>query len=146
MKKTLLMIGILFAICIVVIGIAVTENNKKWSKIKEINSQYEIYRNKEIYGTDVATLINKIIDYNNKNEIAKNEEGLFIENDINSIKCEIQFLYDEEIIVHPVETVYNRGLNSFIQNFNLIKFKIIDIQYHTKTKQISKIVLKQLEP
>lgn len=146
MKKTLLIIGILFAICIVVIGIAITENNKKLSKVKEINNQYEIYQNKEIYGTDVATLINKIIDYNHKNEIAKNEEGLFIENDINSIKCEIQFLYDEEIRVYPVENVYNRGLNSFIQNFNLTKFKIVDMQYHTKTKQISKIVLKQLEP
>lgn len=146
MKKTLIVIGTLFIICVIIVGIAITEDNKKLLKVKEFNNQYESYLHKEIYGTDVATIINKIVDSNNKNEVAKSEEGLFIENDTNSIKAEIQFLYDEEVIIHPVEAVYNRGLSSFIGNFNLTKFKLIDIEYHESTKQISKMILKQLEP
>ncbi len=146
MKKTILIIVAIFIICLTVIGVTINENSRKLAKAKELNNQYEIYQDKEIYGTDVATIINKMVDHNHKNEVEKDEEGKFIENDTTSIKGEIQFLYDEEIVIHPIETVYNRGLSSFISNFNVTKFKLVEIQYHDKTKQVSKIVLKQLEP
>lgn len=145
MKKTITLLVILFILITLVVGVAITQNNKQLAKIRQINQQYEIYLDKEIYGTDVASIINKIVDFNSKNQVAKNEEGIFLENDTNSIKGEIQFLYDEEVVTHPVEAVYNRGLNSFISNFNVTKFKLITIQYHEQTKQVSLIVLKQLE-
>lgn len=145
MKKTLTLLVVLFVLATLVVGVAITQNNKKLAKVKEINNQYEIYLDKEIYGTDVATIINKMVDYNNKNQVAKNEEGMFLENNTNSIKGEIQFLYDEEVVTHPIEAVYNRGLSSFISNFNVTKFKLLTIQYHKQTKQVSFIVLKQLE-
>ncbi len=50
---------------------------------------FKKYYNKKIYGADLATAINKAIDYNTKRD-RKNKDSLFIENETNSIKINIK--------------------------------------------------------
>ena len=65
------------------------------NEAKRENSQYEQCYQKEIYGTDLATLINKVVDSNIQNEVAKDENGLYIDNGKNSIRMDIKFTDDD---------------------------------------------------
>ena len=52
---------------------------------------YEQYLEKEILGTDIATVINKAVDDNEKAFIKKDDENRYIQNDTNSINIEVLF-------------------------------------------------------
>lgn len=102
-----------------------------------------------LYGADILTIINKAIDNNEENKIQKNEEGLYIENDENSVKVEITLLSlnekNEQIeVVRQMESLEKAGLNQFISAFGITKFECTDIQYNAN-KRVSKIKVKQLE-
>lgn len=107
------------------------------------NAQYESYEDEEIYGTDLATLINKAVDDNTKNEVEKDDTGLYIDNGTNSIRIEILFTDDDE--VHSMEEIYNSGTNIFMQYYNQIKFKCTQIDYHTKTGKVSYMYFEQID-
>lgn len=148
MKKTLISILIITTVLLIIIVTSIIENSKELQAIKKFNSTYEQYLNKEIYGTDVATIINKAINSNLKNEIQQDENKNFILNDTNSLQVEVEFLYNEqtgETRTFNMEKIYYRGMKEFIQPFSLTKFKLITIEYHTKTKLVSKLLFKQLE-
>lgn len=145
MKKIIVIFGIIIISLVLIISVSLIENNKNISNIKSYNKQYEEYYKKVIYGTDVITLINKATDQNSKNEIPKDQKGYFIENDVNSIKIEIKLLSDKKLITYQMETLTKVGLEGFVQNFNLIKFKCTEIYYHDNTRKVKKIVLEQIE-
>lgn len=145
MKKTVIVFGIIIAILLTVLCVSLIENNKNLAKIKTYNRQYEEYYQKTIFGTDVTTLINKAINENKRNGIEKDEKGFFIENDTNSIIIEIKLLYEGKLTTYSMESIINTGIQGFVQNFNLIKFKCTNIQYHESTKKIKKIVFEQIE-
>lgn len=143
MKKTLLLICIpiliiLFSVC----GLLITKNTTN-RIIKEENSEYEYYLNKTVYGTELTTLINKAINENEKNKIQKDEKGNYIENAENSIKIEIKMITIDK--TYSMETIYNNDITKFVENFNLIKFKCTQIEYHKKTGRIRKIYFEQIE-
>lgn len=112
-------------------------------EVKKTNQEYEYYLNKEIYGTEVTTLINKVIDQNERNSIAKDEKGYYIDNGENSIKIEFKMITIER--TYQMEDFYNNDINEFLANFNTIRFKCTNIEYHEKTGKISKLVIEQLE-
>lgn len=132
-------------ILISILSVSLIENNKNLSTIKRYNKQYEEYYQKEVYGTEVITLINKATNENVKNDVKKDEKGYFINNDLNSIKIEIRLLNDKKITTYQMETLTNVGLEGFIKNFNLIKFKCTNIKYHNDTKKVSNITFEQIE-
>lgn len=145
MKKTLICLAIIFIVGTVVAVTYISQNNIKLAKIKEINSFYETYLNKEILGVDVTTIINKATNENEKNNIPKDDNGFFIENDTNSIKIELILLGEEQTQTYQMETLQKVGLNGFIKNFNLTNFKCSKIEYHAKTNLVSKIIFEQTE-
>ena len=145
MKKALICLSILIIIGSIIAVVFISNNYKQTAEIKNINKQYEEYLNKELFGTDVTTIMNKAMNSNEKNEIKKDEKGFFIENDTNSIKVEIVMLNEEEKVTYQMETIEKVGINQFINNFNLINFKCSNIEYHDKTKMVKKIVFEQLE-
>ena len=57
---------------------------------KKSNLSFEKYLNKEVYGSELATVINRAIDRNEKNEVEKNNKGIYQNNDTNSINIEIK--------------------------------------------------------
>lgn len=145
MKKVFICLLIILIVVTIIAVMYISQNSKRLQQIKQINQEYEIYLNKEIFGTDVTTIINKATNQNEKNNILKDEKGFFIENDTNSIKVELVMLQDNEKATYQMETLQKVGLNGFIKNFNLINFKCSKIEYHEKTKLISKIVFEQIE-
>ena len=112
------------------------------NEAKMENSQYEQYYQKEIYGTDLATLMNKVVDSNIQNEVAKDENGLYIDNGKNSIRMDIKFTDDDSI--HTLEEIYNSDTGVFVQYYNQIKFKCTKIEYHEQTGKVSYLYFEQI--
>lgn len=143
MKQSFLIIlAIIFIVICIVSGTILnlkTENRE----INKYNLEYEKYLNKEILGTEVATLISKVIDQNEKNNVQKDEKGYYIENNENSIKIDLKMTTLDK--TYPMEEIYNNQITNFVQNFNQIKFKCTKIEYHKDTKKISKMVFEELE-
>lgn len=112
------------------------------NETKRENSQYEQYYQKEIYGTDLATLMNKVVDSNINNEVEKDENGVYIDNGKNSIRIDIQFTDDDSI--HTLEEIYNSDTGVFVQYYNQIKFKCTKIEYHEQTGKVSYLYFEQI--
>ena len=143
MKKIFIYLLIFVITIITIITINISNNNSIKKNIREFNLQYEMYNNKILQGTDVATIINKAINNNEKNKIAKDSNGYYIENEGNCIIVSV-ILYDEqEKIEYRMETIDKVGTNKFINNFNLIEFKMFDIKYNSNGR-VNKIILEQV--
>lgn len=91
----------------------------------------------EIYGTDLATLINKAVDNNEKYKIEKDENGNYIPDDKYSLKITIQMLSNET--TYEMERIFEHKVEQFIELFNTSKFKASNVQYHELTGKISQI-------
>lgn len=142
MKNTLFIILAIFLIIIcITCGFLINVRAEK-AKINKENNEYEQYLNKEILGTELATLINKVVDENEKNTVQKNEKGYYIDNGENSVKIDLKMTTIDK--TYPMEEIYNNHITLFVQNFNFIRFKCTSIEYHKKTGRISKLVFEEL--
>lgn len=142
MKQTVLIIAIpiviiLFSIC----GLFITQKTTI-RNIKKYNSQYEYYINKSIYGTELVTLINKVVNENEINKVEKDEKGFFIENNENSIKINIKMNTNGK--TYQMETFYNNDITKFVENFNLVKFRCNKIEYHKKSGRVRKLYFEEI--
>ena len=143
MKQSFLIIlAIIFIVICIVSGTVINIQAEK-REINKYNLEYEKYLNKEVKGTEIATLISKVIDQNEKNKVQKNEKGYYIENNENSIKIDLKMTTINK--TYPMEEIYNNQITNFVKNFNQIKFKCTKIEYHKDTKKISKMVFEELE-
>jgi len=144
-KSVILIITILIiviAVCIVGIG-AISKANKV---ISIQNSEYEQYLEKQIYGTDVITLINKATNNNENNNVFKDEKGFYITNNQNSIIIELVMITDEEkeeTTTYKMETITKVGITEFLKNFNTVQFECTKKDYHKKNGRISYIQISQ---
>ncbi len=141
MKKYIITILILVAIVISSMLYAYNTYKKNIQDLKDYNNEFTKYQNTEIAGTEIATILNKAVNNNEQNKVSKNEKEMYIENDENSIKVDI-YIKDNDT-TYSMETIYNMGVEKFINSFSLETFKITDVQYHTKTKKIKYIKIEQ---
>lgn len=141
MKKTILFFAM---IIIIVSGISYIFMNYKanYNVSKKENIEFENYLNKEIYGTDLLTVINKAIDSNEKNEVEKNSKGIYQDNGKNSINIEIKISDNDTI--YQMEKIYKGGTGNFLNYYGNIKFKCIDIKYHKSTKKVKYMLFEQI--
>lgn len=145
MKKTITIIIILFIIFIAVFYIWITQNRNQYRQAQMQNYEYEQYKKRELYGTEVITLINKAMNENEKNSIPQNNKGQYIENNTNSIIIEVIMIIDEEkneTKSYRMEAISKVGISGFITNFNTEKFKIKEITYH-ENGRIKSIIIEQ---
>lgn len=105
------------------------------------NAKIDVYIEKEIQGIDLTTIINQVIDQNEKNEIEKDQEGNYIDNEKNSINIDIQFIDSD--VIYNIEKIYNAGVDTFLSYYRNITFKCVDVQYH-KTGHIKYIKFEQI--
>lgn len=143
MKKQIIIIFVIMLTITFITISYITRYPKENIEIKKHNNWYESYLDKEIYGTEVVTIINKAIEENKKNKIQQDEKKLYISNNKNSVKIELKMITIKK--TYQMETIYNNDINNFIKHFNLIIFKCSEIQYHKKTGKISKMVFEQIE-
>ncbi len=142
MKRTLLIPLVIFFIMICMTCIFLINLKMQSQEIKRENAEFEIFLNKEVLGTDVASLISKAVDKNEKNNIQKDERKYYINNDENSIKIDLKMTTIDK--TYPMEEIYNNNITEFVKNFNSIKFKCTSIEYHKKTGKISRITFEEL--
>ena len=142
MKKIIIFFVI---ILIIISSISYIYLNYKsdYNMAKKANLQFEKYLNKEAYGTDVATAINTAIDNNTKNEIEKNNKGIYLNNNKNSINIEIKMSDNDSI--YQMETIYNNGIQNFINYYGNIKFKCTNLEYHKSTNKVKYLLFEQVE-
>ena len=67
MKNTFLIILAIFFIIICLVSVLLINIQSEKKQITQENKQYEDFLNKEILGTDLASLISKVVDKNEKN-------------------------------------------------------------------------------
>lgn len=140
MKK----IAIFFTIIvIIVVGVSYIYLNFKanYDTIQKENKQFESYYNQEVTGLDVATIINKAMDINNKNENQKDNKGNFIDNETNSINIDIKMSDNDK--TYNMIRIFNGGISTFTQYYGNIKFKCTNIDYHKKTGRIKYMLFEQ---
>ncbi len=131
MKK----LAIIFFIGVVIIvGIAYMYLNYKanYNETKKENNQFESYYEQEFYGADVVTLINKAYDSNLTSGVERDDNGVFIENETNSIKIDVKIIDNDT--TYNMETLYKGGMDKFVENYSGIKFKCTQLDYHSNGK------------
>ena len=144
MKKVFIFL-IIILIIVAIIGFNYFSYKNEYKIIQNENAEFEEYKDKEVYGLSVATIINKVIDKNTKNKIEKDEKGNFIQNDENSIEVEIHIVENEKDYNLQMEQIYNSGVEQFVQYYGNIKFKCSKIEYHEKTGRVKYILFEQQE-
>ncbi len=137
MKKTIFIILSIVLVIIICIYMNYKELLSKQTDAQKFNQTFEFYNKEAIYGTDVTTVINKAIDNNQKFNIPKDEKGLYIADDKNSIKIYVYMLINET--TYPMESFVNLGLDEFTRNFGEIKFECTDVKYHQTTGKIAEM-------
>ena len=140
-KKVLIRV---IAICVIIMCciLIIEKKSEKKFEIKQANSEYEEYLDKDIYGSDLATLIEKAINRNENNGVKKNEKNHYIENNKNSIKIEIKMSDDNN--TYQMEQFYNKGIKEFVKYFGNINFRCTSIEYHKKTGQVKKLIFEEM--
>lgn len=142
MKKISIFLVIVLTI-VAAIGFKYMSYKNEYNAIQKENKEFEEYEDKEVYGLEVGTMINKAVDKNTKNKIEKDNNGNFIQNDKNSIEIEI-YITDNET-TYKMETIYNAGTEQFVQYYGNIKFKCSKIEYHENTGRIKYMLFEQQE-
>lgn len=133
-----------FIIVIIVVAVSYMYLNYKanYYEAKKENNQFESYYEQEFYGADVVTIINKAIDNNLTNQVQRDENGKYIENDTNSIKIDIYMLDNDT--TYDMETLYAGGMEQFIQYYNQIKFKCTEMKYHKSNGKVKYMLIEQI--
>ena len=152
MKKGIIAILLIVAILVVIISMQIKQNAQNRQDVLSFNREYEKYQDKDLYGIDIVTVINKAVDNNAKNEIEKDANARYINDGEKSIQVELNLIAgvdaktgEKETVTHPMERLIEVDLNGFIKNFNLTIFRVKEIEYHEKTGRISKIIFEQIE-
>ena len=142
MKKTILILFTIVFIIVTIVFVKYYSCKTEYSKVLKENAEFEKYKDKEIYGIELGTIINKTVDKNVKNEIEKDENQIFIPNEENSIQIEIYMQDNEQ--TYKMETIYNSGMDQFIQYYKNIKFKCSKIEFHKNTGKVKYLLFEQV--
>lgn len=143
MKKTITILICVFLVIITSLYAYYQSTQNNAENVKKFNLQYEKYFNKEIFGADVATLINMAIDNNVKYNIAKSDNNKYIEDDAYCLKVIIKFKdVDTNFEMESIDKV---GIEGFVKNFSNSTFKIVDYKYNKNTNRLGKIVIEEVK-
>ena len=130
MKKSILIIFTIVIIIVTIIFIRYSAYKAEYNNVLRENAEYEQYKDKEIYGIELATIINKTMDQN-----IKNEKDDYIEIEI--------YIKDNEQ-TYKMETFYNTGMQNFIRYYGNIEFKCSKIEYHKNTGKMKYLLFEQM--
>lgn len=140
MKNKILLILIAFLVILALASYFIYNYRAQFLASQETNKIFESYYNAQMLGTELVSVINKTEDINNKNNVDKNEQGMYIENDTNSIKVYIKLKYKDDYTTLEIEKILQDGTDNFIKTYGTASFKGEEISYHEKTGNVKAIV------
>lgn len=144
MKKIGILICTLVIVIVAVIGVNIYSYNERLKAAEKNNKNYQSYYNVEVLGSDVGSLINKILDTNSKNNIQKDENGKYIDNGKEiAISVTIKFLELDKNI--SIEAIEKQGVDRFIKNFGAETFKCTEIEYYPNAKDVKSMHFEQVK-
>ncbi len=111
-------------------------------QLQKENAQFNIKQDQEMTGQDLATILNRVLDTNEKNKILQDKNGNYIENSENSIKMDITFIDID--VTYNIERIGQAGIANFVQNYRGIIFKCNEVQYHKATGKIKYMKFEQI--
>lgn len=141
MKKAIIVILVLIFCIVISFSTAYNTYKSQERELSNFNNEYEYYYDREIYGAELATIINKITNNNSKYNVQKDSKGNYIEDEQNSIKMDI-YIIDSDT-TYSIERIYSLGTERFVQNFNSAKFKCTKIDYHEQSKKVKYLYFEQ---
>ncbi len=142
MKKTFLILCCSIILLVIVFSFLYYNYQAGIAQAQKNNQEYESYTTNQILGSSLMTLMNKASNDNEKNNVEKDAEGMYIENDTNSIKIEVKFL--EADIIVSMEKIQSLGEEQFLKNYRSMSFSCTKKEYHEKTKQIKYLLFEQV--
>ena len=142
MKKYVLIIVTIVVAVVAAVAYKIYDYRVTQNEAANNNKTYNSFYEQEVLGTDVATLINKAIDSNEKNSVEKAEDGTYIDNGTNSINIDIKFKDLEDAIT--MERINELDSVRFVQNFGGFNFKCTKIEYHDKTGNVKYMYFEQM--
>lgn len=143
MKKTIIVILSIFLIIIISIYMNYRQIVSSKLQARKFNQEFEFFNKENILGTDVTTMINKAIDNNEKHNIKKDENGLYISDDEYSVKIYVYMMIDEN--TYPMEQLVKTGLSKFTRYFGEVHFKCTDVKYHESNGRIAEMTFASTE-
>lgn len=143
MKKTFIIILIIFIAIFTAVVIAVVDLQQTGKQVKQFNQVFEECTDKTLLGSEIASLINKAIDYNERNQIAKNDKGIYQDDGKYSVHIFVKLKKDGEYF--DMERINAFKITEFVKNFSLQDFKCKGIEYHKDTKRVSKVYFETIE-
>ena len=143
MKKSLILILIIIAVIIAVGILNYKEYEISQIDLKNFNLTYEEYNKDNLNGLDVTTVMNKAKSNNEKYEIPKDENGIYILDDEYSVEIYITMIINGE--TYRMETFSQETLSSFIRFFGDVSFKCTNISYHEKNGRVASMTFEATE-
>lgn len=113
MKKFILLCITFLIVLLTVLTVQVKQYNTEQKRLASQSTFYEEHKDKTIFGTDVATIINKAVDDNANNS--------------HSVEVKIKFLESEE--TYSMEPIIKQGIETFIQHYGGKTFTCNKIDY-----------------
>jgi hypothetical protein len=143
MKKYFVTILTVLLVISLIIVVNINNNNKAEKEKQSYNNEFEFYNKEDVLGTDITTIINKAINQNIKHDVKKDENGFYINNNINSIAINVSF---ESITDNPkiykMEELEQKGLEDFNKLFGSSYYKCTQVTYHESTGLIESMTFK----
>lgn len=142
MKKTFLILLTVIVTLILISSYYIYNARLMETSAQKNNKQYEEYCNKQIIGTQLISLINKAIDNNEKNEVLKQLNSIYYENNNkNSIQITVKFTEEDRII--KMEDIAEKGTENFVKYFSTAIFECTKVEYHQDTQYIKSLHFEQ---
>lgn len=142
MKKLIILFCFVF-IVVTIVTVKYMDYKQDYNELKKYNLEFDKNYQKKIYGIDLTTIINKVINNNKMNNVELDQNGRYINNDINSISMEIKMIDTDK--VYPIEVLYNGGIERFVQYYGNIQFECTKIDYHKQTGKVKYLYFEQID-
>ena len=145
MKNKILLIIIVFVVILAIAVYGIYSYRSKAIESQKINNEYKSYYNVQIIGNDLLSIINKTADIDSKYGVQKNDEGMYIENDTNSIKIYVKFKYKNDYRALEMEKIINGGIENFAKAYSTANFVCTEINYHEKTNNVKALTFTEVD-
>ena len=144
MKRIAILILTISVVIIAVIFAGFKEQEIEVINVNKFNLEYEEYNKDKLNGLDVTTVMNMATSNNEKYEIPKDENGLYILDDKYSIEVYVTMIINET--TYKMETFRAPEKNSsFIRYFGEVNFKCTEITYHESTGRVASMTFEATE-